>query len=71
MKKVNSIIRNFTHIKKKEVKQMANINENIRCDVCSCAYNCEGKNCTLNQVKITTDCTDCTCCDSYSFKGEN
>ena len=49
---------------------MASVNENIHCDVCNCAYNCEGKNCTLNQVKITTDCSDCTCCDSYSYKGD-
>ena len=60
----------YGKIKKKEVKVMASVNENIRCDVCNGAYNCEGKNCTLNQVKITTDCSDCTCCDSYSYKGD-
>ncbi|MBP5308969.1 MAG: DUF1540 domain-containing protein [Clostridia bacterium] len=43
-------------------------NENIRCDVNSCKHNCEGKNCSLAQVRITTDCTDCTCCDSYIYR---
>ena len=43
-------------------------NENIRCDVNSCRHNCNGKNCSLAQVRITTDCTDCTCCDSYCYR---
>lgn len=45
-------------------------NDCIKCDVHSCKYNCNGKNCSLNQVKITTDCTDCTCCDNYCYREE-
>ena len=40
----------------------------IDCDVASCLYNCLGKECTLKGVKITTDCTDLTCCGSYKNK---
>lgn len=43
----------------------------IDCDVYSCIYNNLGKECTLKAVKITTDCTDLTCCGSYKNKCED
>ena len=48
---------------------MENINNGVMCDVCGCKHNENGCYCKLNKVRITTDCTDCTCCDSYTVKG--
>ena len=43
-------------------------NHSILCDVRLCRHNVDGCNCSLDAVKITTDCTDCTCCDSFNAK---
>lgn len=40
----------------------------IDCDVSNCMYNKLGRECTLNAIKITTDCTDLTCCGSFKQK---
>lgn len=40
----------------------------IDCDVYTCIYNKLGKECTLEAVRITTDCTELTCCGSYKNK---
>ncbi len=40
----------------------------IDCDVSNCIYNNLGKECTLSAVRITTDCTDLTCCGSFKQK---
>ena len=47
---------------------MEQVNHNVKCDVCTCKHNVSGFGCSLNSVRITTDCTDCTCCDSFSAK---
>ncbi|MBO7526094.1 MAG: DUF1540 domain-containing protein [Clostridia bacterium] len=47
---------------------MKEINNSIRCDVYSCTHNVNGCNCSLPSVKISTDCTDCTCCQSFHCK---
>ncbi len=44
---------------------MESFNHGIVCDVKKCKHNYSGKNCTLSTVKVTCDCEDCTCCDSY------
>ncbi|MBO4572313.1 MAG: DUF1540 domain-containing protein [Clostridia bacterium] len=43
-------------------------NNSVNCDVCTCKHNVNGYGCCLNKIKITKDCTDCTCCDSFSAK---
>ncbi|MBR1890945.1 MAG: DUF1540 domain-containing protein [Clostridia bacterium] len=47
---------------------MRDYNSVIKCDVCACKHNVGGNGCCLNNVKISTDCTDCTCCQSFSAK---
>ena len=49
---------------------MKELNASIRCDVRNCKHNVNGCNCCLNSVKISTDCTDCTCCESFSHVQE-
>ena len=44
---------------------MENVNFSILCDVTRCKHNSNGKNCTINKIKVTSDCTDCTCCGSF------
>ena len=43
-------------------------NSSINCDVCTCKHNVSGFNCSLRTIKIGKDCTDCTCCESFSAK---
>lgn len=50
---------------------MRNCNNSIKCDVCMCKHNVEGVGCSLDAIKVTTDCTDCTCCGSYSSKDQD
>ena len=49
---------------------MNEVNHSIKCDVRLCRHNENGCNCKLEQIKVTTDCTDCTCCDSFDAKQE-
>ncbi len=44
---------------------MEELNCGIVCDVKKCRHNFNGKSCTLNTVKVSCDCEDCTCCESY------
>jgi len=47
---------------------MEHCNYSIKCDVCACKHNVNGYGCCLSTVKIGKDCTDCTCCESFSAK---
>ena len=47
---------------------MEHCNYSVKCDVCTCKHNVNGYGCSLNTVKISRDCTDCTCCESFSAK---
>lgn len=50
---------------------MENYNHGVLCDVRKCRHNHSGKNCTLSTVKVTCDCEDCTCCDSFECNLED
>ena len=43
-------------------------NDSINCDVLACKHNVNGCGCRLDAIKISTDCTDCTCCESFHAK---
>ena len=47
---------------------MFKCNDKIKCDVCTCTHNVEGRNCCLDSVKITCGSEGCTCCDDYNDK---
>ncbi len=47
---------------------MDQMNQGIRCDVNACEHNCDGMSCCLGTVKITCDCTGCTCCGDFKNK---
>ncbi|GEM_PF-1195873 len=49
---------------------MDNFNHGIVCDVKKCRHNYNGVHCTLERVKVTCDCDDCTLCDSYETNFE-
>lgn len=49
---------------------MDKCNCNVRCDVCECAHNLHGRNCSLDCVKITCANGTCTCCDSFRNKND-
>ena len=49
-----------------------NINSSIGCEVSACKYNCDGKNCTLDDIRVGNNCNcedgACTCCENYCKK---
>ena len=47
---------------------MDQMNQGIRGDVNACEHNCDGMSCCLGTVKITCDCTGCTCCGDFKNK---
>lgn len=49
---------------------MNDINTAIGCDVNSCKFNVEGRNCSLSHIHVGCSCNEksCTCCDSFQEK---
>ncbi len=47
---------------------MERCNNSIKCDVCECMHNVQGKNCNLGCIKVTNGSSACTCCDSFENK---
>ena len=47
-------------------------NYSIKCDVTSCKHNSDGRNCELEQIKVTCSCDkdtcNCTCCGDFLEK---
>ncbi|MGN0819268.1 MAG: DUF1540 domain-containing protein [Christensenellaceae bacterium] len=41
------------------------INNSICCDVNACRHNKDGRNCSLERIKVGCGCHDCTCCESF------
>jgi hypothetical protein len=47
---------------------MDSVNKCINCDVVDCKFNAMGRNCSLNKIKVTGECSDGTCCGSFENK---
>ena len=56
---------NFARFYTRERNMNEKINDGVCCDVCSCEHNSNGTKCKLGTIKITKDCTNCTCCESF------
>jgi len=44
---------------------MDSVNKCINCDVAHCKYNAMGRNCSLGKIKVSQNCKDGTCCESF------
>ncbi|MBR2336617.1 MAG: DUF1540 domain-containing protein [Clostridia bacterium] len=47
---------------------MERCNKHVKCDVCECAHNLHGRNCSLETVQISCANGDCSHCESFENK---
>ena len=54
------------------MKNCADVNKSIGCNVMECKFNCAGDYCTLSKIHVGNNCDcnaeSCTCCDSFERK---